>query len=98
MAGFLENITEKGEGLGLFFFAAIHPEEMSRCAGDAIYRNLSRGRSGVCLGGDVVSQTLLDFSSLSYQEQKKQRKPGIALLPPASGEEQVQHVKIPLAV
>ncbi len=98
MAGFLENITEKGEGLGLFFFAAIHPEEMSRCAGDAIYRNLSRGRSGVCLGGDVVSQTLLDFSGLSYQEQKKQRKPGIALLPPASGEEQVQHVKIPLAV
>ena len=98
MAGFLENITEKGEGLGMFFFAAISPEEMGRYAGDAIYRNLSRGRSGVCLGGEVVSQMLLDFSSLSYQEQRKQRKPGIALLPPADGEGRVQRVKIPLAI
>lgn len=96
MAGFLENITEKGEGLGLYFLVAVHPEEISRYAIDALYRNLSRGRSGICLGGDVASQTLLDFSCLSYREQKKQRKPGIALLPLVDGKEQIQRVKIPL--
>ena len=96
MAGFLENITEKGEGIGLYFFAAMIPEEMGRYAGDMLYRNLTRGRSGICLGGDVIAQTLLDFSGLSYQEQKRKRKPGIALLPAADGEGRVQRVKIPL--
>lgn len=95
MAGFLENITEKGAGLGVFFFAAARPEELLQLAGDAIYRNMIRQRAGICTGGDVASQTLLDFSTLPYLEQKKQTKAGIGMIPVSDGGAGVTRVKLP---
>lgn len=97
MAGFLENITEKGAGLGIYFVSAFTPENASASKGYKVFANLTAAKEGFHLGGQVSSQSILNFDYLPYKEQSKSVKPGIAMLPSAEGEGAADRVVIPLA-
>ncbi len=96
MAAFLENITEKGAGLGLYFISAYMPDEISKVKGSALYNNLTKKREGLQLGGCAAAQSILDFSYLSYKEQNKVEKTGVAMLPLVEGEVSSRRLIIPL--
>ena len=86
MAGFLENITEKGAGLGIYFISAYTPDEITKVKGNAIYNNLVKKKEGLHLGGNVGAQNILNFDYISYKEQNKVQKTGVAMLPSVDGE------------
>ncbi len=97
MAGFLENITEKGAGLGIYFISAYTPDEITKVKGNAIYNNLVKKKEGLHLGGNVGAQNILNFDYISYKEQNKVQKTGVAMLPSVDGELTSTRLIIPLA-
>ena len=97
MAGFLENITEKGAGLGIYFISAYTPDEITTVKGNAIYNNLVKKREGLHLGGNTGAQNILNFDYISYKEQNKIQKTGVAMLPTVDGELTSARLIIPLA-
>lgn len=92
---FLENITEKGKQLNIFFFFGINPDTIAPVLGLRAYENMTGYRAGMHLGGNVSNLRYMDFSYLSYSEQSKTCKAGIAMLP-VGNEEEVYNVVIPL--
>lgn len=92
---FLENITEKGKLLNVYFFAAINPDTIASILGLRAYENITGYRTGIHLGGNVSNLRYMDFSYLSYTEQAKTTKAGIGMLPSAN-EEDVCRVVVPL--
>ena len=92
---FLENITEKGKQLNIFFFVGINPDTISSILGLRAYENITGYRTGIHLGGNVSNLRYMDFSYLSYTEQSMTCKSGIAMLP-AANEEDVHRIVIPL--
>ena len=86
MQAYLENITEKGKSLGIYFFAAFKPEEYSRLAGNRIFQNMCSYGTGIHMGGNAGGQRLFSFPDIPYQEQGRFLKPGIGLSPSADGE------------
>ena len=86
MQAYLENITEKGKSLGIYFFAAFKPEEYSRLAGNRIFQNMCSYGTGIHMGGNAGGQRLFSFPDIPYQEQGRFLKPGIGLFPSADGE------------
>lgn len=92
---FLENITEKGKQLNIFFFFGINPDTVGTILGLRAYENMTGYRTGMHLGGNVANLRYMDFSYLSYSEQSKTGKAGIGMLP-AGNEETVSRVVVPL--
>ncbi|NBH71646.1 type VII secretion protein EssC [Clostridiaceae bacterium] len=92
---FLENITEKGKMLNVFFFAGINPDVVSSVVGLRAYENITGYRTGIHLGGSVSGLRYMDFGYLNYTEQAKAYKPGIGLLP-TGNDENVTRVVLPL--
>ncbi len=92
---FLENITEKGKMLGIYFFISVNPDTVSSVLGLRAYENMTGYRTGIHFGGNVSNLRYMDFSYLSYTEQAKTYKPGIGMLPSAN-EEDVYKVVVPL--
>jgi S-DNA-T family DNA segregation ATPase FtsK/SpoIIIE len=92
---FLENITEKGKQLNIYFFVGLNPDQTSTMLGQRVYENMVGYHAGMHLGGCVSSLRYMDFSYMSYTEQGKTQKMGIALLP-TGNEDTVTKVVIPL--
>lgn len=97
MSGFLENITEKGAGLGLYFISAYAPGDIVKVKGNLIYNNLTKKKEGLHLGGNVAEQSILNYDYISYKEQTAAQKPGIAMLPAVEGILTTEKVVVPLA-
>ncbi len=92
---FLENITEKGRDLNIFFFYGINPDTVSEILGLQVYENMSGYQTGMHFGGNVASLKYMDFEYLAYGDQTKTMKAGIGMLP-AHNEEDVAKVVVPL--
>lgn len=92
---FLENLTEKGKQLNIFFFFGINPDTTATILGLRSYENMTGYRTGLHLGGNVSNLRYMDFSYLSYSEQSKTCKAGIAMLP-IGNESEVSRIVIPL--
>lgn len=95
VSGFLENITEKGFFHNIFIIAAMDQAKMAQCSIYKVFGYISSYKTGIHLGGNTAAQRLLDFSSLSYQEQSKTTKPGLGLLPPDDYVAVAREVTIP---
>ncbi len=92
---FLENITEKGKLLNVYFFGCLNPETASSIYGLRAYENMAGYRTGMHFGGNVSSLRYMDFSYLSFGEQNKSYKAGIGMIP-AGNDEEVRKAVIPL--
>lgn len=91
---FMENLTEKGRLLNIYFFAAVDPDRISSLVGLKTYENFTGYRMGMHLGGNVSGLRYMDFSYMKYSEQSKVQKPGIAMLP-VGNDESVTTVVVP---
>lgn len=96
MAGFVENITEKGAFLNIYIIAGSDPSSSTHCVGRKVFANMTSYGTGIHLGGNTVSQHIFDFSTVPYSEQAKVAKPGIGLIPPDNSNSGVREVVIPL--
>ena len=92
---FLENVTEKGKLLNVFFFLGINPDTVSSVVGLRSYENMTGYRTGMHLGGNVSNLRYMDFGYLSYTEQAKTLKNGIGMIP-SGNEDTVTRVVVPL--
>ncbi|MEH2928691.1 type VII secretion protein EssC [Candidatus Ventrimonas sp. KK005] len=92
---FLENLTEKGKQLNVYFFAGINPDMVSSVIGLRSYENITGYGTGIHLGGNVSNLRYMDFGYMSYTEQGKTVKTGIGMIP-AGNEETVTKVVTPL--
>ncbi len=96
MAGFVENITEKGYLHNIYIFAAYDYSSATHSIGHKVFNNITSYKTGIHLGGLTASQRIFDFSVLPYSEQSKASKPGIGLIPPDEYTPAVREVVIPL--
>lgn len=92
---FMENLTERGKQLNLFFFYGVNPDTLSSILGLRVYENMAGYQTGIHFGGNVSNLRYMDFDYLSYGEQAKATKAGIGMLP-ADNEEDVTKVVVPL--
>ena len=92
---FLENITEKGKMLNVYFFAGINPDSLSSIIGLRAYENMTGYRTGVHFGGNVSNLRYMDFGYMNYTEQAKTFKAGIGQLP-SGNDDSVARVVVPL--
>ncbi len=84
MGAFVEHLWEKGSGHGLYWFAAWNPEAESGVLSNPGGQTFMGYGKGLHLGGNTAMQRNFIFNDLSYSEQNKPLKPGLALIP--SGE------------
>lgn len=80
MTGFLENIWEKGFGLGIIFIGLIEEEdylmvsELRSCQAFCMYG------TGVHFGGNIIEDSVFEHGFLSYEEQTAALKQGTGYL------------------
>ena len=89
----LVNLISRGAGNHIVFAAALDPAD---APDSEVYRAFARRCTGVWLGGGAAQQTLWDFAPLPYRELAAPEKPGIGLVPPATGHS-CQKILIPQA-
>lgn len=82
MGKLVEDMWEKGSGNEVYWFAAWNPEMGSESAIYSGFRIFTGYGSGIHLGGNTSVQRILSFDDLSYVDQNKVLKPGVALIPP----------------
>lgn len=95
MQGFVQNMLEKGKQHNVYLFAVLSQEDILRTENSKIYDGFKRHKTGAYFGGNVSGQRIFNFDNLSYSEQNKPLKRGIAMLP-YSEEETVFKVVVPL--
>ena len=91
---FIENVTEKGSGHNVYFFACCNPDTAASAVGARIYENMMGYHTGIHLGGNVTNIRYFDFSNIPYMEQGKVRRPGEGMLPLGNNEE-IRDIVIP---
>lgn len=96
MAGFIENITEKGYLHNIYIFACYDYSSAMHSIGRKAFSYFTSYKAGIHLGGNAASQRIFDFSVLAYSVQSKVTKPGIGLVPPNEYLPVPQEVIIPL--
>lgn len=96
MRGFIENITEKGKGLNIYFISVINTDNLGSMPGNRTFINLTTGADGALLGGNPNQQRIFDFSALPFAEQSRAAKPGLAYIAPQFGEAGISKYIIPL--
>lgn len=96
MAGFIENITEKGYLHNIYIFAGYDYSNATYSVGHKAFSHFTSYKAGIHLGGNTASQRIFDFSALPYSVQSKVTKPGIGLVPPNEYLPAPQEVIIPL--
>lgn len=82
MEAFVEHIWKKGSGHGIYWFAGWNPENEPELSCFPICQIFMGYGTGVHLGGNAAAQRTFHFSDLTYAEQSKVGKPGIAWVPP----------------
>lgn len=82
MAGFIENITEKGYLHNIYIIAGYDYSSAAHSIGHKAFANFISYKVGIHLGGNTTSHRIFDFSTIPYSEQAKATKPGVGLIPP----------------
>lgn len=96
MRAYLENITEKGNVHGFYFFGMLSAEQSFSLSGYPLWKNMSFGCGGIHLGGNTGRQQLFRFENIPFQEQGKITRPGIGLMVSAAEPELAQEVVLPV--
>lgn len=94
MAGFLENITERGAMQNVFFIAALDVDSQSELVSRKAYKNMAGYKCGIHLGGNIGAQKIFTYNNISYKEENKVEKPGTGIV--ASKEDENRAVKVVL--
>ena len=97
IVGFMENFFDKGALHNMYVFAGVPLAEYNIALGYRVFRLAVEQKNGLLLGGDSVRQQLFDFSGLSYSEQSRKYRPGIALLPADHERERPEKIVLPMA-
>jgi len=95
ISGFLENFAEKGSLHNIYIIACYSTEDYGKVAGKRLFDIIASYRLGLLLGGNAAEQKLFNFSGMSYQEQTKTYRAGIALIP-GTGNAEPSKVILPL--
>ena len=84
--GALANLLGAGFLYNIYFVAGLDQSARGRVSGTQVYEEFVKDKNGIHLGGSVSSQSLFEFSGMSFSEQGKPEKPGVGLVPPRDGE------------
>lgn len=84
--GALANLLGAGFLYNIYFVAGLDQSARGRVSGTPVYEEFVKDKNGIHLGGSVSSQSLFEFSGMSFSEQGKPEKPGVGLVPPRDGE------------
>lgn len=96
MAGFLENLIDKGSLHNVYWFACFSQDDIGRVAGKKVFDQFVKYKNGIHMGGNVAAQKFLNFDYIQYIEQTKVQKSGIGMLPLVEDDLNVEKVVIPL--
>lgn len=80
IAGFLENIWEKGRGYPMFFAGVIDVEETGILDMYPAFQRFCSHGEGVHFGGNLLENNYYDCSGLSYEEQSSRWSPGTGMV------------------
>ena len=92
----LENLVDKGKLHNVYFISCINTDKQSEVVGLSLYDYFTADKNGVLLGGNAGSQRLFDFNGVPFGLLNVVHKPGIGIIPPKSGETEVNMVVVPL--
>lgn len=73
---YLENVWDKGAGLGVVFMGIIEEEDVISISVTEACRAFLRYATGVHLGGNLMEDTIFEHGDFSYQDQREILKPG----------------------
>ena len=76
----LENFADKGRLHKLYFIMTLNSDQSSQVLGYRFINLLTKQIEGIHLGGNCISQRILNFDKLSYRQQNKALKPGYAFV------------------
>ena len=79
----------------MFFFGACNVSETVAMVDKIAYLNFIREKNGVILGGELSKQNILSYTNISYSEQTKRLKPGMAYATQAEDNQMVELLVIP---
>ena len=97
MAGFAENILEKGSLHNIYFFGCLNIDEAVSLAGYRAYSLFTGYKKGVHLGGNLSAQRNFSFQNIPYAELGKVLKKGIGYVPDEEDNTLGRKIVIPLA-
>ena len=97
MRGFMETLSKKGRYHNIYFIGILDLESRNVIRGYQAFNNFSSYKTGLHLGGNVTQNPFMSFDYLSYSDQTKILKPGIALVPDSTDETPAQRVVIPIS-
>ena len=80
MPAFLCNLFSNGALHNIYWFAALNQELMSSVSSTDVFREFTREKVGIHLGGNVQGQNLLAFDGLNYKEAAKKQPVGFGML------------------
>lgn len=76
MGAFLENITEKGSQLNMYFFAVVDNNSQAALSRNQTFVNMKEYQTGMHLGGNLNAQRIFNFINVSYKESNVLEKAG----------------------
>lgn len=91
-----ENFADKGRLHKLYFIMTLNSDQTSQVVGYRFIDLLTKQIEGIHLGGNCISQRILNFDRLSYQQQNQALKPGYAFVSTLD-ENGASEVYVPLA-
>lgn len=92
----LENFADRGRLHKIYFIMTLNSDQTSQVLGYKFMEIITKKISGIHLGGNCISQRILNFDKLSYQQQNQTLKPGYAFVS-SSEEDDAQEVYVPMA-
>lgn len=93
MAGFFENIIEKGKLHNIYFIAGLRVEDEPLLTGYKGYKLFVADKSGIHLGGNLPGQKVFSFQNIPYTEASRTLKKGMAHI--SAGEDEGEAIVIP---
>ncbi|MDD2980440.1 MAG: type VII secretion protein EssC [Hespellia sp.] len=97
MAGFVENIMEKGSLHQIYFFGSLKSEDESSLVMYRAYNFFVGYKKGVHLGGNFSAQKVFGFQNIPFANLSKSIKKGLGYVPDEEDETVGIQVVIPLA-
>lgn len=91
-----ENFADKGRLHKIYFIMTLNSDQTSQVLGYRFMELITKKIDGIHLGGNCISQRILNFDKLSYQQQNQALKPGYAYVS-TSDEDSAQEVYVPMA-
>lgn len=80
LCGAMTNFLEKGSLLNIYFIAAFNWDKRGEAIGLSVYESFVRYKTGVHLGGNADSQSILEFQDVPYKELAGADKAGRGIL------------------